>query len=122
MRKCLRNHAGCTLLKVFAPRCIRQGGGGQQLKIKTDGQPRTQIRMLTEKECFRLMGVKDEDYEKIAPHQSRTSRVHLAGDSIVTTCLMAIFGEMLEDIDYDAKIDEVIESIKQKGEKTNGNS
>lgn len=86
------------------------------MKIKIDSQPRTQIRMLTEKECFRLMGVKDEDYEKIAPNQSRTSRVHLAGDSIVTTCLMAIFGEMLEDVDYNAKIDEVIDSVKERGE------
>lgn len=121
MRKCLRNHAEYILLKAFAPRCIRQGGG-QQLKIQTGSQPKTRIRMLTEKECFRLMGVKDEDYEKIAPNQSRTSRTHLAGDSIVTTCLMVIFGEMLEDVDYDAKIDEVIETIKQKGEKSDGNS
>lgn len=86
------------------------------MKIKTDNQPRTRIRRLTEKECFRLMGVKDEDYEKIAPNQSRTSRVHLAGDSIATTCLMAIFGEMLEDVDYNAKIDEVIQSVKERGE------
>ena len=53
------------------------------------------IRKLTPNECFRLMGVKDEDYKKVAKHQSDASLYHLAGDSIVTTCLMGIFGELL---------------------------
>ena len=54
------------------------------------------IRKLTPKECFRLMGVKDEDYEKIAKNQSNASLWHLSGDSIVVNVLMAIFGEMLQ--------------------------
>ena len=53
------------------------------------------IRKLTPKECFRLMGVKDEDYEKCAKNQSNASLYHLAGDSIVVNVLMAIFREML---------------------------
>lgn len=53
------------------------------------------IRKLTPKECFRLMGVKDEDYEKVAKNQSDSSLYHLAGDSIVVNVLMAIFKEML---------------------------
>lgn len=53
------------------------------------------IRKLTPLECFRLMGVKDEDYYKIAKSQSDTSLYHLAGDSIVVNVLMAIFKEML---------------------------
>lgn len=53
------------------------------------------IRKLTPKECWRLMGVKDEDFEKVAKNQSNSSLYHLAGDSIVTNCLMAIFKEML---------------------------
>ena len=54
------------------------------------------IRKLTPKECFRLMGVKDEDYYKIAKNQSNSSLYHLAGDSIVVDVLMAIFKEMIE--------------------------
>lgn len=42
------------------------------------------------------MGVRDEDYDKIAENQSDSSLYHLAGDSIVVDVLMAIFGEMLE--------------------------
>ena len=53
------------------------------------------IRKLTPKECWRLMGVKDEDYEKVAKNQINSSLYHLAGDSIVTNVLMAIFKEMI---------------------------
>lgn len=53
------------------------------------------IRKLTPKECFRLMGVRDEDYDKIAPHQSNASLYHLAGDSIVVDVLCFLFKEML---------------------------
>lgn len=64
------------------------------------------IRKLTPKECFRLMGVKDEDYEKCAKNQSDSSLYHLAGDSIVVNVLMAIFGELL-DIDWQTKLEEI---------------
>ena len=54
------------------------------------------IRKLTPKECFRLMGVKDEDYEKVAKNQSNSSLYHLAGDSIIVNVLMVIFGKMFD--------------------------
>ena len=41
------------------------------------------------------MGVRDEDYQKVAENQSDSSLYHLAGDSIVVDVLMAIFGEMV---------------------------
>ena len=41
------------------------------------------------------MGVKDEDYDKVAKKQSDSSLYHLAGDSIVVNVLMAIFKEMM---------------------------
>lgn len=53
------------------------------------------IRKLTPKECFRLMGVKDEDFSRVAENQSNASLYHLAGDSIVVDVLMAIFKEMM---------------------------
>lgn len=54
------------------------------------------IRKLTPKECFRLMGVKDADFEKIAQNQSNASLYHLAGDSIVVNVLMAIFSKLFK--------------------------
>lgn len=53
------------------------------------------IRRLTPKECFRLMGVKDSDYDKIKQGQSNASLYHMAGDAIVSTIPMSIFGSLL---------------------------
>lgn len=73
------------------------------------------IRKLTPKECFRLMGVKDEAYERIAKHQSNASLYHLAGDSIVIPVLVAIFGQCVDGFDFDKYIEEFYNQIK--GEK-----
>ena len=53
-----------------------------------------EIRKLTPRECFRLMGVKDEDFNKVCKNQNDSSLWHLAGDSIVVNVLMAIFKEL----------------------------
>lgn len=53
------------------------------------------IRKLTPRECFRLMGVRDKDYDKIKGKFSDIALYHMAGDSIVVNVLMAIFSQML---------------------------
>ena len=68
------------------------------------------IRKLTPKECWRLMGFTDEDFEKAEKVNSNAQLYKQAGNSIVTTCLMGIFGELL-DIDYTSKIKELAKSI-----------
>ncbi len=70
--------------------CNKLVGSGK-VREKTDYR----IRKLTPRECFRLMGVKDEDFDKVAANQSNASLYHLAGDSIVVNVLMAIFKQML---------------------------
>ena len=55
------------------------------------------IRKLTPREAFRLMGVKDEDYYKIAKNQSNSSLYHLAGDSLVTLVFCAIISTMMDN-------------------------
>ena len=73
-------------------KCPTQRASRNGLKIlQTD----LKIRKLTPRECFRLMGVKDEDFDKIKVNQSDSSLYHLAGDSIVVNVLMAIFKELL---------------------------
>lgn len=52
------------------------------------------IRKLTPKECGRLMGVKDEDIDKLKD-LSDMVQYHLYGDSIIVDVLMAIFKKML---------------------------
>ena len=72
--------------------CPTQRASRNGLKVL---QSDLRIRKLTPKECFRLMGVKDEDFEKVRKNQSDSSLYHLAGDSIVVNVLMAIFKGML---------------------------
>ena len=91
---------------AFAMTC---NGGGTQLTKESD----LRIRKLTPNECLKLMGVKKSDREKISKNQSDASLYHLAGDSIVTTCLMGIFGELF-GIDYQKKIDEVVQDVQEK--------
>lgn len=52
------------------------------------------IRKLTPKECFRLMGVRDSDINKITC--SNSQKYKLAGNSIVVNVLMAIFKELFD--------------------------
>lgn len=53
------------------------------------------IRKLTPRECFRLMGVDDEDIDKIQEAGiSNSSQYKLAGNSIVVDVLFHIFRKM----------------------------
>jgi DNA (cytosine-5)-methyltransferase 1 len=54
------------------------------------------IRKLTPKECWRLMGFDDEDYEKASKVNSNAQLYKQAGNSIVVNVLMAIFNELLK--------------------------
>ena len=54
------------------------------------------IRKLTPKECWRLMGFDDEDFEKAAKVNSNSQLYKQAGNSIVVNVLMAIFKELIK--------------------------
>lgn len=54
------------------------------------------IRKLTPKECWRLMGFTDEDFEKAQKVNSNTHLYKQAGNSIVKQVLMAIFKQMID--------------------------
>ena len=64
------------------------------------------IRALTPKESFRLMGIQDTYIAKL--NVSNTQAYKQAGNSIVVTVLMAVFGKML-DLDYEEKIKDMVE-------------
>jgi DNA (cytosine-5)-methyltransferase 1 len=70
---------------------LTTSGGNERGVVNSD----LKIRKLTPKECGRLMGVKNEDIDKILKNQSDSSAYHLFGDSIVVNVLMAIFKEMI---------------------------
>lgn len=55
------------------------------------------IRKYTPSECFRLMGVRQDDIDNIIKETSLSDSnlYQLAGNSIVTNCMTAIFDELL---------------------------
>ena len=61
------------------------------------------IRKLTPKECWRLMGFDDEDFEKAEKVNSNTQLYKQAGNSIVVNVLEAIFNNLLIDYKQDVK-------------------
>ena len=66
------------------------------------------IRKLTPKECGRLMGVKDDDIDKMSVNQSNSALYHCFGDALVTTVIGAIFCNMM---DTPLSFDEMIKSL-----------
>ena len=55
------------------------------------------IRKLTPKECFRLMGFDDRDFEKAQAVNSDTQLYKQAGNSIVVNVLERIFRNLFEE-------------------------
>ena len=53
------------------------------------------IRKLTPKECWRLMGFDDEDFEKASKVNSNTQLYKQAGNSIVVNVIEAILKNLL---------------------------
>jgi DNA (cytosine-5)-methyltransferase 1 len=53
------------------------------------------IRKLTPRECWRLMGFDDEDFEKAAKVNSNSQLYKQAGNSIIVNVLEAIFKQLL---------------------------
>ena len=76
-------------LKGISPTLNTCGGGNLQVKIYDEYEYR--IRRLTPKEYGRLMGVSDEDYEKMAEVNSNSQLYKQFGNSIVVDVMVAIF-------------------------------
>ena len=74
-------------------------------------KPRLRIRKLTEGECYRLMGFEKKDTEACKEVGQSTANIyHQAGDSIVSTVLVGIFGELF-DMDYDKAINDYADKL-----------
>ena len=69
-----------------------QGGNRQPLVVDN---VKWRIRKLTPKECWRLMGFSDKDCNRASDYVSDSSLYKQAGNSIVTSCLVAIFYSLL---------------------------
>lgn len=71
-------------------------GGQREVKILETTQEAYRIRKLTPRECFRLMGFTDADFDKIHGI-SNTQLYKMAGNSIVVNVLEAIFKQLFKE-------------------------
>ena len=62
------------------------------------------IRKLTPKCCWRLMGFTDEDHDRAAKYTSASARYKMAGNSIITSCLIAIFSSLFIEDGHKAEV------------------
>lgn len=84
------------------------------LNSKGNVKTNLRIRKLTPYECGKLMGFDRCDFERMSEAGlPEWVLYHSAGDSIVTTVLMGIFGEIL-DIDYEKAIKNVAKRISEE--------
>jgi DNA (cytosine-5)-methyltransferase 1 len=79
----LRTIDACGDKRVIEPQIIRE-----------EPHP-CRIRKLTPRECWRLMGFDDEDFDKAEKVNSNTQLYKQAGNSIVVNVLEEIFKQML---------------------------
>lgn len=64
----------------------------------TSKQNGLRIRKLTPKECMRLMGFENSDYDAMRSIGMTDAAIyHMAGDSIVVTVLISIFSQLMEE-------------------------
>ena len=78
------------------------------------GLSNLRIRKLVPIETMKLMGFERKDEQAMREiGMSDAAIYHCSGDSIVTTCLMALFGQMLpiSENELQQKIESYVESI-----------
>lgn len=78
------------------------GGGGGNVPIvkeqESTAQKSLRIRKLTPRECFRLMGFDDSDFDKVEGNLSNTQLYKQAGNSIVVNVLEEIYKHLFKSI------------------------
>lgn len=71
------------------------------------------IRKLTPKECWRLMGYTDADFDKAAKVNSNTQLYRQAGNAIVKQVLMAIFSQLsTQNIIWNEREETIFEGVR----------
>ena len=79
----------------ISPTLNTMQGGGREPKF-IENKVEYRIRKLTPRECFRLMGFSDSDFDKIKGI-SNTQLYKMAGNSIVVNVLEAIFKQLFKE-------------------------
>jgi site-specific DNA-cytosine methylase len=104
-----RKDEGIRLFKdncVGTLRTIDACGDKRVIEPEVDESPkiRWRIRKLTPKECWRLMGFTDEDHDRADKYTSASARYKQAGNSIITSCLIALMSSLFIEDGHKAEV------------------
>lgn len=80
------------------------GAGGFSGLYAVEDKIKWRIRKLTPKCCWRLMGFTDEDHDRAAKYTSASARYKMAGNSIIVSCLIAIFSSIFIEDGHKAEV------------------
>ena len=80
---------------VYAPLSPLVRGGHHEVKIMDD---KSNVRKLTPRESWRLMGFSDEDFDKAQAVNSNAQLYKQVGNSIVVNVLEAVLRNMLTEV------------------------
>ena len=80
-------------------RCLKAMNRESGIIYKKDGK--WYERLFTNRECFRLMGLTDEEFDKLEKSVKLTDLYKCAGNSIVVNVLFHIFRKMFVDLEPD---------------------
>lgn len=96
----------CTSAWVYNPnKCMSTLSARDYKQPKQIAEVDFRIRKLTPRECFRLMGMRDDDIDKIQDAGiSNTQQYKMAGNSIVVNVLEAIFKKLFLQGEYNEQI------------------
>ena len=92
---------------------LTTGGDNVGVVVKEEQTLKNELRIrkLTPCECIKLMGFERKDYESLVDYGLSDSAIyHCAGDSIVATVLVGLFGTMTNK-DYEQIIKDYVERI-----------
>lgn len=81
--------------KGVCPTLTTMEGGHRQPKFFIHSEQL--IRKLTPRECWKLMGFTDEQFDKVQPHMSNSQLYKQAGNSIVVPVLEGIFTTLFKE-------------------------
>lgn len=93
--KTRRGRVGKQVAQTLTTSCNQGVIDFYNRRVKND-EDGIRVRKLTPKECWRLMGFTDDDFEKAQKVNSNSQLYKQAGNSIVKQVLMAIFSQMID--------------------------
>ncbi len=99
-----RKDEGIRLFKDDCVGTLRTIDACGDKRVIEPSEVKWRIRKLTPKCCWRLMGFTDRDHDRAAKYTSASARYKMAGNSIITSVLVALFSSLFIEDGHKAEV------------------